>query len=294
MLNFLLLALMPGAFALNPIVGRALTGIYEPGQLTVVRWLAAAVLVGLIAVATKTEHWSLRRGGWWRILALGALGMGLCSYCAYAAVQTTIATNVTLIYSSTAALVVLYEISTRQIRPNPILIGGVVLCMAGTAVVVSGGDLGRFTATGPTIGDLWAVAGTAGWTIYTIAMKRERSGLSPLVLFTVMSFAGAVAFVPVAGFETARTGAPGLDLAAIAWIAALVLIASVGSYLSYNLAIRRTGPILTSATLTLSPLYTAVLAMMLIGEQLAWYHAVGGALVILGLATINISRTRTR
>ncbi len=292
MLNLLLLALMPAAFALNPVVGRALTGVYEPGQLTFVRWLAAGILIATLAVGRKSESWRPRKDGWWRILALGTLGMGFCGYCAYAGAQAGTATNVSLIYASTTALVVLYEIGSRQVRPGAVLIAGVGLCMAGAVTIIIRGRLDLIAAMEPNVGDLWALAGMTGWAIYTIAMKQEKSGITPLALFVIMSLAGATAILPVAALETASTGAPGLDWHAAAWLAALVLIASVGSYLSYNIAIRRTGPILTSAALSLSPLYTALLAMILIGEELAWFHAAGGALVILGLATINVSRTR--
>lgn len=292
MLNFLLLVLMPAAFALNPVVGRALTGVFEPGQLTFVRWLAAGMLIALLAIGRKSERWRPRSGGWWRILALGALGMGFCGYCAYAGAQAGTATNVSLIYASTTALVVLYEIVSRQVRPGIVLIAGVGLCLAGAMAIITRGRLDLIAAIEPSVGDAWALAGMVGWAVYTIAMKQERSGLSPLALFVIMSLAGAAATLPLAVLETARTGAPGLDLHALGWIGTLVLVASVGSYLSYNLAIRRSGPILTSAALSLSPLYTAVMAMVLIGEQLAWYHAAGGALVILGLATINLSRSR--
>jgi len=292
MFNLLLLVLMPAAFALNPIVGRALTGIYEPGQLTSVRWLAAGLLIAAFAAGRRGEKWHARDGGWWRVLVLGAIGMGLCGYCAYASAQIGTATNVSLIYATTTAFVVLYEIATRQVRPSVMLIAGVGLCMAGAMIIVTRGRLDLIAAIQPSVGDLWALAGMAGWAVYTIAMKQEKPGLSPLVLFAVMSLAGAAATLPLAIVETAQTGPPGFDLHAIAWLAALVLIASLGSYLSYNLAIRRIGPIITSAALTLTPFYTAVMAMLLIGEQLAWFHAAGGGLVVLGLATINFSRTR--
>ncbi|MCL4765871.1 MAG: DMT family transporter [Hyphomicrobiaceae bacterium] len=293
MLNLLLLVLMPAAFALNPVVGRALTGAYEPGQLTFVRWLAAGVLVAMLAAGRKDERWRPHRNGWWRILALGALGMGFCGYSAYAGAQAGTATNVSLIYACTTALVVLYEIASRRVRPDIVLLAGVGICMAGAVTIISRGRLDLIGAIEPNAGDLWALAGMTVWAVYTVAMKQERSGLSPLALFAVMSLSGAAAALPVAVVETVRGGAPSLDLHALAWISALVLVASVGSYLSYNLAIRRTGPILTSAALSLSPLHTAVLAMLLVGERLGWYHAAGGALVILGLATINVSRARS-
>lgn len=293
MINALLLLLMPAAFALNPVVGSALTGSYGPGQLTFVRWLAAGLLVaGLAAARGEIKPASLHEENWWRILALGALGMGFCSYCAYAGAQMGTATNVSLIYACTTAFVVLYEIAARQVRAGVVLIGGVALCIAGAAAIITRGELGRIADIQPAAGDLWAIVGTVGWATYTVAMKRQTSALSPLMLFALMSLAGAVAIVPLAGFETVMAGPPGLDWRAFAWIVALVLVASVGSYLSYNTAIRRAGPILTSAALSINPLYTGLFAMALIGEELRWYHAAGGALVILGLCTINVSRLR--
>jgi drug/metabolite transporter (DMT)-like permease len=299
MLNLLLLVLMPAAFALNPIVGRALTDVFEPAQLTFVRWLLAGLLIAMLAAGRKSERWRPYSAGqgsswrtWSRILVLGALGMGFCGYSAYASVQTGTATNVSLIYATTTAFVVLYEIATREVRPGIILITGVGLCLGGAVTIITRGQFDLLAAIQPSLGDLWAIAGMLTWTVYTIAMKQEKSGLSPLALFAVMSLAGAAATLPMAVFETAQTGPPGLDAHSVAWLTTLVLVASAGSYMSYNLALRRIGPIITTAALTLTPFYTAILAMLLIGEQLAWFHAAGGALVILGLATINISRNR--
>ena len=293
MLNFILLALMPVAFALNPVVGKAMTGVMPPAQLTTVRWFLAGLLVALLAFASrKAETWQPKPGQWPRVLVLGAFGMGFCSYAAYAGAQGGSATNVSLIYTTTAALVVLYEILARQIKPHPLLITGVLLCMIGAATIITKGQLTQLASFTPSRGDLWAVAGTISWAAYTLAMKRDRSGLTPFAAVTIMALAGSAASVPFAIAETSSFGLPYINAKTVVWIAALVLIASVGSYLSYNLAIRRCGPILTSAALSLTSVYTAVLAMLLVSEELALFHAAGGALVIAGLLVINTQRTK--
>jgi drug/metabolite transporter (DMT)-like permease len=291
MLNFFLLALMPAAFSLNAVVGRALTGLFLPAQLTTVRWLGAAALVALVALwGSKRECWRPGPQGWPRILILGAFGMGFCSYAAFAGAQASSATNVGLIYTATAALVVLFEIVTRQARASALLILGVALSIVGVATIVTKGHLNEIAQISFNVGDLWAVGGTISWAGYTVAMKRQKSDFTPLALFVVMGIAGALAATPFAVLETAVSGPPVINATSMTWLAAGIIISSVGSYLSYNLALRRCGPILTSAALTLSSVYTAVFAVLLVNEQLGWFHVAGGALVIGGLGLINLQR----
>jgi drug/metabolite transporter (DMT)-like permease len=71
------------------------------------------------------------------------------------------------------------------------------------------------------------------------------------------------------------------------WMVVLVLATGIGAFLGYNIALERNGPVLTSATLTLTPVYAAALAMLLVGEQLAWYHGVALVLVVTGLLLVN-------
>lgn len=293
MLNFILLFAMPAAFGLNTVVGRGMTGLFAPGQLTVVRWLLAGLMILAVALARgHGETWRAKPSGWLPVFGLGALGMGFCSYCAYAGSQITAATNVSLFYATTAAVVVSYELATRQARGTLLLIAGVAMAIAGAATIVTKGHLAQIAAIEWNRGDLWGIAGMLGWAGYTIAMRRLLHGLTPFALFAVTALAGSLTFIPVAMLETPDYGWPKLTGAAIAWIAAMVLVASVGSYLLYGLALRRAGPILTSASLTLNPLYAAVFATLLVGEQLDWYHAMGGGLIVLGLALINWDKAR--
>jgi drug/metabolite transporter (DMT)-like permease len=64
----------------------------------------------------------------------------------------------------------------------------------------------------------------------------------------------------------------------------------IGAFLGYNASLRRNGPLLTTASLTLTPVFAAALAMLLIGEQLAWYHALAVAIVVFGLTVIHRER----
>jgi drug/metabolite transporter (DMT)-like permease len=248
----LLIFIVPAAFGLNPVIARALTGSYEPGTLTFVRWLISALIVGAIAwVRGRDETWQLSARELPRLLFLGALGMGFCSFAAYAGVKTATATTVGLFYACTAAVVAMYEIARGLMRPSATLLAGLVSCILGVAFLLTRGDLVQLANLTIGQGELWGLAGMLGWAGYTIAMKRQPPGLTPLALFTVTSILGAVAMLPITVLEIADRGLPPIDGPIVAWLAALVLISGVGAFLGYNWSMRLNGAVLTSGSICL-------------------------------------------
>ena len=105
--------------------------------------------------------------------------------------------------------------------------------------------------------------------------------------FAVMGAGATLALLPFAAVGVSHRLPPVLAAWTGPWLAPLVLATGIGAFLGYNIALKRNGPVLTSASLTLTPVYAAGLAMVLIGEQLAWYHGVALALVVAGLWLVN-------
>ena len=289
---YLLLAAVPFAFGLNPVIARALAGIYEPGTLTFLRWLLSAMLIGAVALARgRQEKWGLSTADLPRLLFLGGLGMGFCSFAAYVGVTTATATTVGLIYACTSAVVTAVELVEGTTRPSILLFAGLIACFTGVCVLLTRGDLTALTelAIGP--GELWAVAGTVLWAGYTLAMRRKPGDMTPFALFTIMALIGAAFTLPIAAMEVAEKGLPPFDRIYALWLAALVLITGVGAFLGYNLSIKLSGPVLTAASISLAPVYIAVLATVLLGEEVHAYHLAAIALVVTGLILMTLARS---
>ena len=291
-MNYLLLALIPAAFGLNPVIGRALHTSFEPATLTVLRWLFSAVIIGTIALSRgRRERWHASLADYAILLCLAALGMGFCSYAAYAGAQTATATTVGLFYACTGAIVAGYEIARGVTRASLSLILGLALCLGGVATLLTRGHLETIAQLQIGDGELWALAGTIGWAAYSIAMRPRANILTPLASFTVMSIAATAATLPFMALELhAPHPLPPFEASHAAWIAALVLITGVAAFIGYNWSLARNGAILTSAAISLSPVYIAGMAIVLIGEQVAWYHGAALALVTSGLVAINCAR----
>ncbi|MBO0763459.1 MAG: DMT family transporter [Hyphomicrobiaceae bacterium] len=290
-MNWLLLAVVPFFFALNPVIGRALIDSFGPATLSVVRWSLSAAVIGVVAaVRGPAERWQAPPLLMLRIALLGAMGMGLCAYAAFIAAHTAEATNIALIYGCAAALVAAWEIGAGRQRASPSLLFGVAACMFGAFLILTRGHPGILRDWTFVAGDLWAAAGMLMFVVYTIALRRVPMALSAMPQFVVMAGAASLALVPFAAAEIAASGRPPLDEGTLPWLAAVVLFAGIGAFLGYNIALARNGPVLTSASLSLTPIFAALLAIALLGEQLFWYHGFALALVVTGLLLINRGR----
>ena len=107
-----------------------------------------------------------------------------------------------------------------------------------------------------------------------------------------MSLGATMALLPFAAAEIAASGLPQLHERTLPWLVVVVFATGIGAFLGYNISLKRNGPVLTSASLTLTPAFAAALAMALIGEHLAWYHGAAIALVVAGLTLINRDQAR--
>lgn len=295
MLNLFLLLTMTTSFGSNPVIGRALTQDFGAGQLTVFRWACGALLFAAYAwLRGPRERWPADHREWGALLGLGVLGLGICSYASYRGVQETTAISFSLIFACTSAVVVACEWAMGQARATALLLSGMVLCLGGAATIITRGHPDVLAGFALNIGELWALVTVSAWAAYTLVFKRVRITASPSVVFAATCIAGMLTNVPMAAVETVRHGLPTLHAEHAIWLVALVLFGGAAGFIAYNMAVERVGAVITSAAMTLNPLTTAVLAMILLGERMGWYHAAGGLMVIAGLALINLDKARAQ
>ena len=290
-MKLLLLALVPACFAFNPVAGRALVDSFGPATLTLVRWSLSGLVIGTLALMRPgNERWQASLSQLLQLGILAAFGMGFCSIAAYLASRTTEATNIGLIYGCASAFVAVWEIVARRQTASPQLLVGISACLLGAILILTKGHPETITALRFNPGDLWAAAGMLVFVGYTVTMRRVPARLTPLPQFAVMSVGASIAMLPFAAVELASTGLPVIDGRTLPWIAVVVLATGIGAYLGYNISLTLNGPVLTAASLTLTPAFAAVQAMALIGERLGWYHAAAIALVVTGLMLIGRSQ----
>ncbi|HXN56828.1 MAG TPA: DMT family transporter [Myxococcales bacterium] len=173
----------------------------------------------------------------------------------------------------------LFELLLFRKRPAPPALAGVLLAFAGMALLAGPtGGVGASTASGDTL----TVGCALVFALHIIALGRvtRRHALLPLLL---VQLATVWAIAAVAG---PLVEAPALASAPRLWlaIAYLALFATLLAFGVQTWAQRKLAPVRVALLSSLEPVFAALWASLLLGEQLAPREKLGGALIVLGVA----------
>ncbi len=263
----------------NTVINKLAVGAIFPAEIGFYRWLLAGVLFTPFMLKPVIAHWPSIRPNLGRIFVLGVLGMAVYQSLAYFAATLTSATNMGIILSLMPLMSLAMAIISLGQRLTAGALAGAVLSFAGVLVVVSSGSLGILLEHGVNLGDAMMLVATLAYAIYSTLLKKWQLRLPPLVLLYLQVLVAIVVLFPlfVASPKT------GLTLHNIPLVLYACLLASMVAPLAWMQAVVRLGPSRTTLFFNLLPLITALIAAVVLHEQLALYHLVGGVLTLGGV-----------
>jgi len=291
----ILLTIPPLLWAGNAIVGRMVAHDVPPILLNFLRW-AIALLVLLPFAGPIFRRDSGLWPNWRRFTLLGLLGIGLYNALQYLALQSSTPINVTLVASGMPVWMMLTGwlffgagVSRRQVA-------GAVLSIAGVLLVLARGEWSHLMELRLVAGDFFMILATIAWSLYSWLLIRTtgpadiRSHWASFLLAQVAF--GAVWSGLFAGGEAL------FSPATIHWswrlIAALAYVAigpAIIAFRCWGAGVQQAGPAVASFFVNLTPLFTALLSSLILGEPPKTYHAlafiliVGGIIISSGRAT---------
>jgi drug/metabolite transporter (DMT)-like permease len=278
-----LLYLAPAMFACNILIARATFDFIPPVALAFWRWAGTLLLLLPMVGAGLWRGRHLLVAEWKDLAVLGALGMGVCGVFVYVAAQTTTATNIGLIYAASPVLIILLSrfiwgevMSGRQLF-------GVALALLGVLIIICKADPQVLLDVDFTAGDLWAFSAMVGWAVYSVMLSHRPSAMPVQLRFGAICLFGILILLPFLIWESVMVAVPRLDATTVGAMALLALVPGFGAYQAYGLIQKSLGPSRTGLLIYLLPVYSALLAVLLLGESLKSYHYLGACLVLLGL-----------
>jgi drug/metabolite transporter (DMT)-like permease len=279
---YAVLALVMLLWAGNSIAARAVHDQIPPFTLAFARWSGALLILLPFAWPKVRADWPAIRRRWREILLLGAVGVGCFNAFLYSGLRETTATNGLLIQAGIPALVLLFDLLLFRVRPRAVQILGVAIAALGVLVIVFRGDPSAFATMRFGRGDALVLCAVVAWSLYT-ALLRLRPALHPLSFLALTFMVGVVAMAPFAIAEW-RSEAVILTPKSIGGITYVAVLPSVVAYFLYNKAVGEIGAGAAGQTISLQPLFGALLAAAILGEPLHGYHLAGMLLITIGVA----------
>jgi drug/metabolite transporter (DMT)-like permease len=216
------------------------------------------------------------------LLILGTTGSGLFNTLQYLALERTTATNAGIINSTAPAMIVAASVLLSRVLVSARQIAGILLSLTGVLAVLAKGDPAALRALTFNTGDLIMLGAMMIWAVYTALLVR-RPAIHAFSFAAVTFAIAALLNLPLALVEQASGARLVPSAGAFAATAYVAIFPSFLAYLMFNRGVEIFGPARAGAFMHLVPLFTALLAILFLGEQPALYHAFGLALILAGV-----------
>jgi drug/metabolite transporter (DMT)-like permease len=283
-LTYLIMMLPPLFWAGNFVVGRAVSDQHAPISLSFWRWFFASLILLPFVVKPMWKQRQLIKENLARIFLLAILSISAFNSFAYIALQTTTATNATLLNSFIPIFILMISGFFLKEAISKIQIMGVLVSLAGVFVILTRLDMTIINKLTINQGDLWMLVAALDWALYSILLKYLRpKDLSPMPFLGIMMLLGTLALIPLFILNPFNEAPITWNNDMIKALAYIAIFPSIVSYLAWNYGMQKLGASLGGQFIHLMPLFGALMAVVFLGEEIQLYHLVGGACIAVGL-----------
>jgi drug/metabolite transporter (DMT)-like permease len=266
----------------NAVASRLAVGHISPMSLTSLRWVFVCAVLPFLVRNQLRAHWPVLRQRWIFVAAMGTIGFTAFNAVMYLAAYSTTAINIGILQGSIPIFVLVGALAVYRTPIGLLQAIGVLVTLVGVAVVASQGDYHNLTQLAFVPGDLWMILACTFYAGYTVAI-RSRPAMPGLVFFTALAIVACIVSIPLLLAEIATGHGFWPTMRGWAILAFVVIGPSLLSQLFFLRAVELIGPGRAGVFVNLVPIFAPILAVLILGEQIALYHGVALALVLGGI-----------
>ena len=247
------------------------------------RFSIAAIVLWLMVAALGRGSRPSRRG------AAAGIALGVVAYSAQTGLFFLALTRldaglaVLLVYIA-PVLVAIAAVAFGREQLSRAQVAAVVVAVCGTALVATGGGLGKVDGLGMAFAFGCAVAFTA----YMLLSHAVVGRVNPVALSASVCTGCALSFLTAAG----ASGHLPIHTTGKGWllVGALALFSTVIAVTTLAAGTARVGPSTATILATFEPVIATILAVVILGERLAALQVVGGLLVLASALIVSVRR----
>jgi drug/metabolite transporter (DMT)-like permease len=263
----------------NAIVTKAAATAIDPASIAFYRWLFALVVLTPFVGPSVWRQRSVVLRYWPKLALLGVLGMATYQGLAYEAARTTTAVNMGVMLALIPLLSALLANAFAGERLSLRRLLGAVVSLVGVLILMTHGAPSMLLQGAVRIGDVLMLMAVSANALYGVLVKRWALPLTTWQQLHVQIGFGTLILLP---FWLAGPMTP-LSAANIPLVLYAAILASMCAPFFWMTGIKHLGPSRTALFMNLLPPMVALMAWLILDEQLHLYHAIGAVLALLGV-----------
>ena len=269
------------------VAARVVTQHVEPFSASFLRFVVASFFLILLAGKRKAPFPLLKKNQLLPAVLLGMTGIFTYNVFFFMGLKTVTASRASLIVATNPVFISLFSVLLFKERMNAGKVMGIILCLAGAAIVISHGNLPEIFRGKLGWGEVYILGCVASWVAYSLIGKVIMKDLSPLHAVTYSCLIGTLALFFPAWQEGIYEQV--MTYTAIDWTGIFYLgfFGTVLGFLWYYEGIQVIGPSRAAVFINFVPVSGVLLGWLLLDESINLSLLTGAALVIGGVYLTN-------
>lgn len=288
--SYVLLGLAPFLWATDAILARKIHSYGFALDLVFLRWLIAFFVLLPFVFSSLKKQMPIIRQHLGKLFLLASLAIAISPISAYQALHYTTPLNTGIIEGTTPAFILLFTSLYYFKRPALLKILGALIAFIGVLFVILEGNFLRLSDIQWTLGDSWILLSVASWALYTLFLVAFSIPLTLPVFLCVIIFFGELLLTPLFLWSTCSNDFFIFNTLTVSIVLYIGIVPSLIAYIFWTSGVKNVGADKASSFMNLYPIFTTLLSVIFLSQQLFIYQLIGLILVCFGIYLLLRSR----
>ena len=217
------------------------------------------------------------------IIVLGITSITIFNSIVYYSLNFTQVISGVLMISTIPVMIIVFCWMLKIEKSNVYQILGVIFSLLGVVVIITKADLVILLNLNFNRGDLWMVVAMFSWAMYSALLRKKKLEISQLSLLQIIISAGLVFLFPAYLIELSLGYKTSIHLPFILILTYVVLFPGLASFIFWIKGISIIGSNRAGIFLHLIPIFSTIMAIIILKEKFMFYHLIGALLIVTGI-----------
>ena len=266
----------------NAIASRLAIDEISPMSLVSGRWLGVMIILSIICRHQLSLGFQVFKSNYKWMIVMGLCGFTTFNSLYYISAHHTVAINLGIVQSTTPAFIMIISMFWLKTRINLKQVTGLLITFIGVSIVISNGNLASLLRLRLNNGDLLLIVACIFYAIYAVGL-RKRPEINDVLLMTFFSYVAFTGSLPGLIFEITQYSFFFPTFKGLMILSVIIIFPSLLAQILFMKGVKIVGPALSGLYTNLVPIFTSVLAIIVLDEVFHIYHLISLIIIFLGI-----------